>query len=196
MVISLGMGFFFLVLFWFPLFHLTESHSFSVWDSYSSVLSLISNHFQTFCTSPTSGIDIWSFFSANSFTIHVSQGLANFLCKCQIVNILGFVDQMAYIITTKFCHYSKIAITDSTQINGHGCISTELYVQKKVIDWISLQTFVLACLSLLEYCLVKTGIFCSLTVYIPTLSRHSATCDSRLQIVQERELNMPVTAIL
>lgn len=51
--------------------------------SYASVLPLIPDHFQTLCTSPTSVIDICVALSANSFTIRVSQGSANFFCKCQ-----------------------------------------------------------------------------------------------------------------
>lgn len=48
-------------------------------------------------------------------------GIRDFLCKGQMVNILGFTSHMISVITTQLCCCSRKATTENRQTNEHGC---------------------------------------------------------------------------
>lgn len=56
-----------------------------------------------------------------------------FSVKDKAVNIFYFVGHVICFATTQLCHCYVKASTDNMSTNGQGCISINLYLQKKTI---------------------------------------------------------------
>lgn len=65
-----------------------------------------------------------------------TKGQETFSAKCQIVTILGFTVHMVSVTIAQLYCCSTKAATDSMQMNRHGCVPVELYLQKQVVGQI------------------------------------------------------------